>query len=56
MVTGTVTVETASINSLLSSGMVSASDVDADIGASIILSGGGDVGGLVHCRFWLHPV
>ena len=56
MVTGTVTVETESITSLVSSGMVSASDVDADIGASIILRGGGGVGGLAHCRFWIHPV
>ena len=36
--------------------MGSESDVDADVGAAEMLRGGGGVAGLVHCRFWLHPV
>ena len=36
--------------------MGSESDVDADVGAAAMLRGGGGVAGLVHCRFWLHPV
>ena len=56
MATDTVAVETARSTSLLSARMGSASDVDADVGAAVMLRGGGGVVGLVHCSFWLHPV
>ena len=56
MVTGTVAVETERSASLLSAGMRSASYVDTDVGAAVILRSGGCVVGLVHYNLWLHTV
>ena len=56
MATGTVAVDTESIASLFSAGMGSASDLDADVGAAVMLRCREGVMGLVHCRFWLHTV
>ena len=49
IVAGTVVVNIARSTSFILAGMGSASDVDVDV----MLRGGG---GIVHCRFWLHPV
>ena len=51
MATDVIAVETARSTSLLSAGMGSASGVDADLGAYVMLRGGGGVLGLVHCSF-----
>ena len=56
MVTSAVAVKTARSTSLLSAGMGSASDVDADVGAAVMIRGGEGVMGLVHCSFWIHYV
>ena len=37
-------------------GVVSASDVDVDVGVAVMIWGRGGIVGLVHYSFWIHPV
>ena len=56
MVTGTIVVETERNTSFFSEGVGSASDVDSDVGAAVILRGKWVFVGLVHCSLWIHHV
>ena len=56
MVTFTIGVDTENSTSLFSAGMGSASDVDTDVGASVLIRGQSVIVGLVHCILWFHPV
>ena len=56
MATCTIAVEASRSTYLLSAGMGSTSDVDTGMGANVMLMGGGGIVGLVHCRFWVHPM
>ena len=56
MVTGTAAVDTAMSTYFLSAGMGFASDIDAVLGAAVMLTGRGGVMGLVRCSFLLYHV
>ena len=56
MSTCTIAVKTMTSTSLLPVGMRSASDIDSNVGADVMLRGGGGIMGLFHCSFWIHPV
>ena len=54
--TCTIAVKTMTSTSLLPVGMRSASDIDSNVGADVMLTGRGGFMGLVCCSFLLYPV